>query len=68
LGLADRVFGVTCVFIAPEYPAVALGMPGLMLINTICLHISLCAHSRPLLPGLVTSALLFLPLGISTMK
>jgi Protein of unknown function with HXXEE motif len=61
------VVGITCVFIAPEYPAVALGMPGLMVINAIFMHIFPFLRKRGRFsPGLITSVLFFLPLGIST--
>ena len=33
------VVGIVAVFIAPEYPSLALGFPGLMLINGTFMHV-----------------------------
>lgn len=62
------VVGIVAVMIAPEYPAVALGFPGLMLINGIFMHIFPFVRTRGRFsPGLITAVLLFLPLGTFTM-
>ncbi len=62
------VVGIVAVEIAPEYPAAALGFPGLMLINGVLMHIFPFVLKRGRFsPGLITAVLLFLPLGICTM-
>jgi Protein of unknown function with HXXEE motif len=62
------VVGVVAVMIAPEYPSVALGFPGLMLINGVCMHVFPFVLKRGRFsPGLITAVTLFLPLGICTM-
>lgn len=63
------VVGVVAVMIAPEYPAVSLGFPALMLINGTLMHMLPFAMKRGRFsPGLITGAVLFLPLGICTMR
>jgi hypothetical protein len=50
--------------IAPEYPAIALGFPGLMLINATFMHVfPFIAKRGRFSPGLITAVLLFWPLG-----
>lgn len=62
------VVGVTAAMIAPEYPAVALGFPGLMLINATFMHVlPFIAKRGRFSPGLITAVLLFWPLGWCTM-
>jgi hypothetical protein len=63
------VVGIVAVKIAPEYPAVALGLPALMLINATFFHVFPFVLKRGRFsPGLVTALLLFFPLGIYTMQ
>ena len=62
------VVGIVAVEIAPEYPAVALGFPGLMLINATFMHVFLFLRKRGRFsPGLITAVLCFWPLGTYTM-
>lgn len=62
------VVGIVVVEIAPEYPAVALGFPALMLINATCMHVFPFILKRGRFsPGLITAVLLFWPLGVYTM-
>jgi hypothetical protein len=62
------VVGIVAVEIAPEYPAVALGFPGLMLINATFMHVFPFILKRGRFsPGLITAVLLFWPLGYFTM-
>lgn len=62
------VVGIVAVEIAPEYPAVALGFPGLMLINATFMHVfPFILKKGRFSPGLITAVLLFWPLGVSTM-
>lgn len=62
------VVGIVAVEIAPEYPAVALGFPGLMVINGTMMHVLPFLLKRGRFsPGLITSVTMFLPLGICTM-
>lgn len=62
------VVGIVAVFIAPAYPAVALGFPGLMLINGTFMHVFPFILKRGRFsPGLITSILLFWPIGYFTM-
>lgn len=62
------VAGVVAVQIAPEYPAVALGYPGLMLINGTLMHVfPFLLKKGRFSPGLITAVLLFWPLGTCTM-
>jgi hypothetical protein len=62
------VVAVTAAMIAPEYPAVALGFPALMLINGSFMHILPFILKRGRFsPGLITSVTMFLPLGYCTM-
>ncbi|MGD0931591.1 MAG: HXXEE domain-containing protein [Candidatus Korobacteraceae bacterium] len=61
------VIGAVGVAIAPEYPGIALGFPGLMLINATFMHITPFLLKRGRFsPGLITAVLLFWPLGIAT--
>jgi hypothetical protein len=63
------VVGVVAVEIAPEYPAVALGFPGLMLINGVFMHVfPFFLKKGRFSPGLLTAVLLFVPLGTCTMQ
>jgi Protein of unknown function with HXXEE motif len=62
------VVAIVAAMIAPEYPAVALGFPALMLINGTFMHIFPFVLKRGRFsPGLITSVTMFLPLGIATM-
>jgi hypothetical protein len=62
------VVGAVGVAIAPEWPGVALGFPGLMLINGAFMHVMPFILKRGRFsPGLITSLLLFFPLGIASM-
>jgi uncharacterized membrane protein HdeD (DUF308 family) len=62
------VVAIVAAMIAPEYPAVSLGFPALMLINGVLMHIFPFVLKRGRFsPGLITSVTLFLPLGIYTM-
>jgi hypothetical protein len=62
------VVGIVAVEIAPEYPAVALGFPGLMLINATFMHVFPFILKRGRFsPGLLTAVFLFWPLGVATM-
>jgi hypothetical protein len=62
------VVGIVAVEITPEYPAVALGFPALMIINGICMHVFPFLLKRGRFsPGLMTGVLLFVPLGACTM-
>jgi hypothetical protein len=63
------VVGVVAAMVAPEYPAVALGFPGLMLINGVMMHVLPVLVKRGRFsPGVITAVVLFVPLGIFTMK
>jgi len=63
------VIGAVAVAIAPVWPGVALGFPGLMLINGAFMHVLPFLLGRgKFSPGLITSVLLFFPLGIATIK
>jgi hypothetical protein len=63
------VVGIVAAMIAPEYPSVALGFPGLMLINAVFMHMFPFVLKRGRFsPGLITAVLLFLPLGIWTLR
>jgi len=62
------VVAIVAAMIAPEYPAVALGFPALMLINGTLMHILPFVLKRGRFsPGLITSVTMFLPLGTCTM-
>jgi len=62
------VVGIVAVEIAPEYPAVALGFPGLMLINATFMHVfPFFLKKGRFSPGLITAVLFFWPLGTYTM-
>src|SRR5271170_7546542 len=61
------VVAIVAAMIAPEYPAVALGFPALMLINGTFMHVLPFILKRGRFsPGLITSVTMFLPLGICT--
>lgn len=63
------VIGAVAVAIAPVWPGIALGFPGLMLINGAFMHVLPFVLGRGRFsPGLITSVLLFFPLGVATMK
>lgn len=63
------VIGAVAVAIAPAWPGVALGFPGLMLINGVFMHVlPFFLHRGRFSPGLITAVLLFLPLGVATMR
>jgi Protein of unknown function with HXXEE motif len=63
------VVGSVAVAIAPTWPAVALGFPALMLINGFFMHVVPFLRTRGRFsPGLITSVLLFFPIGIATMR
>ena len=62
------VVGIVAVEIAPEYPAVALGFPGLMLINATFMHVFPFLRTKGWFsPCLITGVLFFWPLGTYTM-
>jgi hypothetical protein len=62
------VVGIVAVEIAPEFPVIALGFPGLMLINGTFMHVLPFIMKRGRFsPGLITSILLFWPVGTLTM-
>jgi hypothetical protein len=62
------VLGIVCVEVAPEYPVIALGFPGLMLINAVFMHVFPFVVKRGRFsPGLITAVLLFCPIGAGTM-
>jgi Protein of unknown function with HXXEE motif len=62
------VVGIVAVEIAPEYPAVALGFPGLMLINATFMHVFPFLRTKGRFsPGLITGVLFFWPLATYTM-
>ena len=62
------VLGIVAAEIAPQYPTVALGFPGLMLINATFMHVFPFVRTKGRFsPGLFTAVLLFWPLGICTM-
>jgi len=61
------VIGVVAVEIAPVWPAIALGVPALMLINATFFHVAPVMWTRGRFsPGLITALLIFYPLGIKT--
>ena len=63
------VVGIVAVWVAPEYPAIATSLPALMLINGILMHIFPFLLKRGRFsPGLITAVLLFLPLGVNTIR
>jgi Protein of unknown function with HXXEE motif len=63
------VIGAVAVAIAPVWPGVALGFPALMLINGAFMHVLPVVLCRGRFsPGLITSVLLFFPLGFAAMK
>jgi hypothetical protein len=62
------VVGIVAVEIAPEYPAVALGFPALMLINATFMHVFPFLRTKGRFsPGLITGVLFFWPLATCTM-
>jgi hypothetical protein len=62
------VVGIVAVEIAPEFPAIALGFPALMLINGTLMHVLPVILKRGRFsPGVITSVLLFWPVGTYTM-
>jgi len=62
------VVGIVAAEIAPEYPAVALGFPGLMLINATFMHVFPFLRKKGRFsPGLFTAVLCFWPLATYTM-
>jgi hypothetical protein len=63
------VVGVVAVEVSTTWPAVALGFPALMVINACFFHLAPFAWTRGRFsPGLITAVLLFLPLGIETIR
>ena len=63
------VVGIVAAEIAPIKPAVALGFPALMLINATLFHVAPVIWTRGRFsPGVITAVLLFLPLGIATIR
>lgn len=62
------VVGIVSVEISPEYPAVSLGFPALMLINATFMHVYPFLRKKARFsPGLITAVCLFWPLGACTM-
>jgi hypothetical protein len=63
------VVGAVAVAIAPEWPGLALGFVGLMLINGLFMHVLPFVLKRGRFsPGLITAVVLFFPLGVATMR
>jgi hypothetical protein len=63
------VLGVVAAMIAPRWPVLALGFPGLMLINAVFFHVAPFLWTRGRFsPGLISALALFLPVGIVTMS
>lgn len=61
------VLGVAAAMIAPGLPAVALGLPALMLINATFFHVlPVIRFGGRFSPGLISAVLLFYPLGIAS--
>jgi hypothetical protein len=57
--------GVVCASVATRWPAVALAIPALMLINATIFHVGVCIWLRGRFsPGLITALLLFYPIAI----
>jgi hypothetical protein len=64
---AVAVLGVAAAMIAPSLPAVALGLPALMLINATFFHVlPVIRFGGRFSPGLISAVLLFYPLGIAS--
>jgi hypothetical protein len=60
---------VVASIIAPKWPILALGFAGLMLINATFFHIAPFLWTRGRFsPGLFTAIVLFVPLGIATIR
>jgi hypothetical protein len=63
------VLGIVAAMVAPQWPTLALGFPALMLINAVFFHIAPFVWTRGRFsPGLLTAVVLFLPLGLMTMR
>lgn len=63
------VVGIVAAEVAPIWPALALGLPALMLINAAFFHVAPVIWMRGRFsPGLITAVLLFFPLGIATIR
>jgi hypothetical protein len=63
------VLGAICASAASRWPAVALAFPALMLINATVFHVGTFLWKRGRFsPGLITSYLLFYPIGILCFK
>jgi len=60
------VLGIVAANLAPEWPALALAFPALMLINATFFHVLpvLRTHGR-FSPGLITAIVLFYPVGLA---
>jgi hypothetical protein len=60
------VLGIVAANLAAHFPALALGLPALMLINATFFHVLpvVRTHGR-FSPGLVTAVVLFYPIGIA---
>jgi hypothetical protein len=57
------ILGICCSSVGWRYPAFALSLPALALINSIFFHILPTITKRKLSPGLITAMFLFLPIG-----
>ena|SRR5450432_1141421 len=63
------VLGIVAAMIVPELPVLALGFPGLMLINAVFFHVGPFLWTRGRFsPGLITAVVLFLPLATATIQ
>ena len=63
INAAVIVFGVCCAMIGWQSPAISLIFPTLAIINGLFFHIAPTFIQRRISPGVITSALFFLPVG-----
>lgn len=58
------LLGIVCAEVAKTMPMIALAFPSLLLINATCFHVAAFVWKRGRFsPGLITSVLLFYPIG-----
>ena len=62
------ILGICCSSVGWRYPAFALSLPALALITSVFFHILPSIIKKRFSPGLITSVLLFLPIGILCYK
>ena len=62
------ILGICCSSVGWRYPAFALSLPALALINAVFFHILPTVIKRKFSPGLITSLFLFLPIGFLCYK